>query len=334
MDLPRARIVGYQASRPHLRILTLPEELVEPAPAPGAVNNSDVALDSAIVREGWFALFPSRGVWGMSLPFSGEGFRVEGEWDRCCPAPNPRNVWLARSSKFEDVRSPRSHDQTLVAEYDGVARVEVRRFELPPELSLRATITDGLLTSPWESNRAGLAGLQLFRYGASDPEPFASELGPDLAVVGQAGDLLMLTETRSLGRDGFWLYEPGACQPVYVAPPPGMEFGMFSSFSPDADRIAIGIENPEAVHGRAGRYVRDQSSMMAIVDARTGAVRVADGGFDNFASSPVWTADGRWVIFDAPFDLSLYACDTLADQPTLIPVLRKRGRPSPLVVLE
>jgi len=70
---------------------------------------------------------------------------------------------------------------------------------------------------------------------------------------------------------------------------------------------------------------------LALVDVATADVTLVDGRFDDFGTTPVWNRDGSWIIFDAPFDKSLVACDVGSGTPRLHPILRRRGRPGPLV---
>ena len=65
--------------------------------------------------------------------------------------------------------------------------------------------------------------------------------------------------------------------------------------------------------------------------APDGAVVLADGRVDNFIPAPMWDADGRWLIFNPPFDKSLFGCDTHAARPAPVPIVRRRGRVSPLI---
>jgi len=104
------RILGYQASRPNLRLLRLPEEVVEPSPVP---VNARIALDHGFARDGWLVFMPGQEVRGVPVPLEGEAFRV-GRWWDCVPAPNPRTVWLANPDDGGDDE----HAPTVVAEYD------------------------------------------------------------------------------------------------------------------------------------------------------------------------------------------------------------------------
>jgi Tol biopolymer transport system component len=106
-----------------------------------------------------------------------------------------------------------------------------------------------------------------------------------------------------------------------------------ASFSPDGTRMALAIREESPPDGlaaaAAGRYL-PRWTRLALIDVVTAEARLVQGRFDNFCTTPVWSPDGRWLLFNAPFDKSLFACDTHARPPVLQPFLRRRGRPSPL----
>src|SRR5690349_4879668 len=114
-----------------------------------------------------------------------------------------------------------------------------------------------------------------------------------------------------------------------VARPLAGAWNMFASFSPDGRRLAVGIDEEDS-EARLSRVVAplpellDLNDMgawierimapenagalkrfgelhrqprwnrLALIDASSGAVTLAQGRFDNFASTPLWSADSRW----------------------------------------
>jgi hypothetical protein len=329
----RLTLLGYAQSRPHLRVLRLPDEDVVPSPVG---LNRPVALDRAVVRDGWVAFDPDHEVWGVALPLAGKAFKV-GEWWQCLPAPNPRTVWLAR---------PYEGDPALAVEYDGVARAEVGRAELAPG-TLAAVVPEGFVLGPEDWSPDSVDTLTL------DGEPLA----PGWQVVARSGSLLAVAH-----RDGALSLVDVATRSVTAVEKPlaGEWNAHAASFSPDGSTLALGVAHEDRSAKLAGalpagfdltsiedmmeRLVSEPPSeevmaalespswhQLALVEAATGAVTLADGRFDNFNSTPVWSADGRRLVFDAPFDKSLFVCDVAERR--LLPVLRRRGRVSPLVDL-
>jgi len=342
------RILGYQASRPNLRLLRLPEEVVEPSPVP---VNARIALDHGFARDGWLVFMPGQEVRGVPVPLEGKAFRV-GRWWDCVPAPNPRTIWLANADVDDE------HAPTVVAEYDGVRREELARRELAPGLRLDAASSAGLVLRPPDHGPPAGGDVLLLWPWQRACEP----LGPGWHVLACHGSLLAVEH-----RNGeLTLLDAATRVETPIARPLPGGWNSFASFSPDGTRVAIGIDEEDAEertarmvaplpelrslddigawieritepqHAAALERFRKLSrqprwTRLALIDAATGAVRLAEGHFDNFASAPLWSADSRWLIFDAPFDKSLFACDTGEPQPRLTPVLRRRGRPVPRI---
>jgi len=286
--LPRLTLLGYQATRPRLRVLRLPSETVEPSPVP---LNRPIAIDHGFAREGWFVLRPGREVWG--IPGSLDDKFALGEWLTCVPAANPRTIWLG--------------DSTMALEYDGVLRREVGRVSLPGgETYVVAGVPEGLVLS-----RSGKLWL--------GDEPLA--VGND--VLATSGSRLVVAAHRS-GQLSLVDASTGTITPV-VMPFAGRWNGS-GSFSPDGAWFALGLAEQDFT---TRAMLEPDWTRLALIEVGTGAVTLAEGRIDNFATTPVWTADSRWLVFNAPFDKSLFACEIAAMR--LQPLLRRRGRPSPLV---
>jgi Tol biopolymer transport system component len=120
---------------------------------------------------------------------------------------------------------------------------------------------------------------------------------------------------------------------VVTRPFPG-DWGMSASFSPDGRKLAIGLKESPPVRNPSealATFGEPQWTRMVLVDCATGEVTLIEGRFDNSAWTPVWSHDSAWLVFDAPFDKSLFACHVHDPSPSLIQILRRRGRPAPLV---
>src|SRR4051812_34416011 len=92
MVLPELTLLGYQDTRPHLRVVSLPDERVKPSPVP--LNAADCALDVGFPRDGWMCFHACPEVWAIPIPLKGKASRIGWWWD-CVPSTNPRTVWLA-----------------------------------------------------------------------------------------------------------------------------------------------------------------------------------------------------------------------------------------------
>jgi hypothetical protein len=325
-ELPVFRVLGYQQSRPYLRVLRLPEETVEPSPVS---VNADVALDRGFTREGWLVFNAFADIRGVPVPLEGRAFRV-GRWWDCVPAPNPRTVWLANPGPKFDESAP-----TIIAEYDGVARRERARRKLTRSLRLEAAVVDGLIFRGHDHGNRDDDTLWIWTWESEDVEAFS----PGLAVVA-AHDALLAVADRDKRLS---ILDTGTRRSTPVVKPAVGEWASKGSFSPDGRWLALGYEEGmEDADGDLPITVTDPFAVLAelsrpswtklaFVDTATGPSVVAEGRFNDFATSPVWTADSRWVIFDAPYENSLFACEAHAAPPQLIPIVRRRGRPRPLI---
>jgi hypothetical protein len=80
------------------------------------------------------------------------------------------------------------------------------------------------------------------------------------------------------------------------------------SFSPDGCYLAISGEtemrepNTRTFIETIEATYEPTPSVMTLIELTTGSVQIVDGQFDNWASDPVWSADGDWVIFAAPYE--------------------------------
>jgi WD40-like Beta Propeller Repeat len=182
-------------------------------------------------------------------------------------------------------------------EYDGVAREVVDEVVFPAGARLVAEIPAGLivheLTGDWS----------LWRRGASAGEPL------DLRTAGPPGTYWPELDEQPIFFDRYG-------NPIRLSSRLPGQVGFGRSFSPDGRYAAIDLDmsDPEplpesdevpglSMLDRAGEIVRYtvEPHRLALIDCTTGNIRVAWGVFDNFATHPVWSDDGEWLVFYAPF---------------------------------
>jgi hypothetical protein len=338
-----------------LRLLRLPEETIEPSPVP--LNGASAALDRGFARDGWLVFNPVEEVWGVPVPLEGRAFRV-GRWWDCVPALNPRTIWLA-NPVGPDANAGLDHDApTLVVEYDGVLRQEVRRLELSQSLRLEAAVPDGLILRPSLVTGDRDNDVLLLRPWHSDEARLLTS-GWDvvachdslLAVEHRDGDLTLVdTATRtevpvgkplpgewrfsgSFAPDGAWLamsvHEESTETwyadrlPDEAYPPQGEDLGpWFASRLQDPAYLATAKETGK-------RLSEPRWTRLALIDCATGAVTMTEDRFDGGASTPLWSQDGSWLIFNTA--TRMFACHVRESPLRLTRIVRRRGRPGPLV---
>jgi hypothetical protein len=278
------------------------------------------ALDRGFVRDGWLVFNPNEEVWGVPLPLKGKAFRV-GRWWDCVPAPNPRTIWLAGPVQPDPDVGPDIEAPTVLEEYDGVRGETVATLELEAGVGLEAATPEGLVIKRGESS-----ALLLLQWGSRDAASLAEG-----DVVSQRGSLLALTGRRQ-GTDRLDVLDVAARRELEVAKPVQGQWGMFGSFSPDGRLFAISIDGRD--RSRVDPFTAlnpPGGSSLVLVDCSRGSAATVNGLFIDFGTAPVWSSDSRWLVFNAPFDKSLFVCDVEANEPTLRPVVRQRGRPGPLI---
>jgi hypothetical protein len=322
--MPTIQVVAYDAPPHGLRIVRLPEGQVETpsvVPVPKEAKN---APDRAFRREGWIVFLPNEAVWGAPESLSGEAFMIGSWWD-CVPALNPRTVWLGAAVDPNPNAGWDRSGPNVLQEYDGLQREVVRKREVDSGLRLEAVAEEGIVLRD-DDARLVLVG--------DDGE--AAELcqGHVLARHGSLLAIRQATWSESL-EFGLRLLNLTTGVGVVVEPPLGGPWGIFASFSPDGGTLAIGIEEapwPTEPDEAIKLVDKRKWTRLALIDATSATVRLAEGRFDNFAAAPVWTADGSWLVFDAPFDKSWFVCQVSHPEPSLVPVMKGPARPSPLAV--
>jgi hypothetical protein len=309
--VPRLRLLGYQPSRPNIRLVRLPELEVEPSPV--RVNDS-VALDYAIRREGWIALKSHR-VWGVPIPLDGPAFVVGPSFD-FLPSHQPRAIWLNDGNipRDEPWRRP-----WVYLEYDGVARQVIDRIEVPAEARLVRDSGDALFASAHDGwYRRERTGGQFERV--------------DERTAAQPGALLRTSAEHSSAEV---INSSGAAVPVEL--PIQGSWGRGST-SPDGRHqvFDVDVSGPPEPHSftdiAQGRVkYTPRPHRLGIIDLQDGSASVAEGVYDNFAYKPVWSDDGQWLVFYAPFQRNrLWACNVTAQRLESISFGR-RSPPAPLV---
>jgi|GEM_PF-4794006 len=267
-----------------LRIVRLPEAVVEPAPVS---LDTEYALDNCIRREGWLVFMPDVNVWGIPLPLGDLPFRVATESRVDAAGADPRTIWL------------RHRNSRTLTEYDGLAREVRREVELPgPEFSLATVTASGFLLNSesglhaWEPPRK--PRLLLADAGAQDvtDNGRARVLGWRLST----GVLLIIDPT-----DGSHVTVPGS----------GGGRWRDGVFSPDGNWLALDLDcSPVTTLEEARVQFRDvvqggatyepKPHRLGLVRCADGALMIADGVYDNFANL-VWSLDSKWIAFNTPF---------------------------------
>jgi hypothetical protein len=305
-----------------LRLLRFPEEIIEPSPV--SLDAAHDALDRGFVRDGWLVFTPNEEVWGVPVPLEGRAFRV-GRWWDCVPAPNPRTVWLGNPVDPDpdvgiDLDAP-----TVIAEYDGVARRELIRRELPGAFALYAAVPEGLvIAAPDVDGDRDRDVLSLWPYEGGR----STALAPGWQVIASHGSLLAVAHRN--GEMTFVDVATRAQTPI-TKPLPGA-WDQEGSFSPDGAWLAISLAEAHPTRAMVAQGLNEPHwRRLALINTATGEVTMTTDRFDNLASPPVWSHNGAWLIFNAPFDKSLFACDVTRSPPHLIPIVCRRGRPSPLI---
>ena len=114
----------------------------------------------------------------------------------------------------------------------------------------------------------------------------------------------------------------------------------FPSFSPDGSLVALATDvNPMDLSDGPSidEILEDENelpespSVMVLIDATTGDIRGVDGQFTNFASEPVWSRDGEWIVFDAPFEERNLYLVHVTSRSSLISVAFEHEPPLPLM---
>jgi hypothetical protein len=310
--VPQLRLLGYMSGRPHIRLVHVPEAVVEPAPVP--LNGSGEAFDFALRRDGWIA-FGGFTVWGMPVPLEGEAFKV-GRSFGFLRSENPRAIWVTDGHRSAE-------EGQAFLEYDGVARTVVDRVDVPRGYGM----FDARGTDAFVRDRQDCEWLLDRRSGRLSPISY--------------DDVPALLGERRLcgGREWVFIDDQGARTPVDPLPEGQPALSEFGSFSPDwryfavdldvSDRSRVIPSMIDIAHGLV-RY-EPVPHRLVIIDCLNGAIAVAEGVFDDFASEFVWSLDSEWVVFSTPFaPHGIWAC-SMRDLRLEWISFGRRHAPGPLV---
>jgi hypothetical protein len=286
MPVPDLRLLGYAPTRPMLRVLRLPDAVAEPAPVS---LDTGYALDDCLRRDGWLVFAPNINVWGLPLPFGERPFRVATETWVVATGADPRTVWL------------HGRDSPTVAEYDGVAREVRREIELPgARFSVAAVTPSGFLI---HDDHSGLYAWE----PSQPPRLLLDDIGGGVCDEGHTRMVC-----RRLSTDELIILDLNNGSHVTVARPEGCRWAVrVGVFSPDGALLAVDLDySPEIAQEEALARIRQvalgqgkyelQPHRLGIIRCADGALTIADGVYDNYASI-VWSLDSGWIVFATPF---------------------------------
>src|SRR5690349_16101946 len=127
--MPQMRVLGYQPTRPRLRLLSLPEGTVEPSPV--RLDAAANALDRGFARDGWIAFVPNLGAGGPHLAVSTrhrEGLSLldvasRRQLEIAKPLPGPWGMFPSFSPDGSMLAIEVAEDPRPTTEEDAVARL-------------------------------------------------------------------------------------------------------------------------------------------------------------------------------------------------------------------
>jgi hypothetical protein len=185
-------------------------------------------------------------------------------------------------------------------EFDGVSQTVRDRVEFPAESRLVAVTPDGFVVK-------GLEGLELWQHDTTthglliDAWHVVSSAGKTLAVI-RDGELVLVRTPNG--------------EAIVVPNPTGGDWHLFlGTFSPDGRRFAHSVTvKPEtrteeqmmeafqevvsaAAEGRQAPTFEPTLDQLVIVDCDDGSVEVVDEPFENAACHPIWSQDGKHIVF-------------------------------------
>jgi hypothetical protein len=319
-EVPDLRMLGYHERKPMLRIIRLQAREFEPAPTS---LDTGYALDYCLRREGWIAFRPNLDVWGLPTPLNGDPFLVAKSASWAIGA-DPSTIWLTDTAS--------ETGRPIVARlYDGLSRSVIREVELPLGFRPCGETTEALIL-----RRDDVVGLFEWRERRERPEmlvPDAAHIYAEqssrfaCAAAGDTDDLIVVdAEARTTTR--------------VPLPDGASRWELKGAFSSDGSKLAIAIDyspqrTMEELLGRLSSVVSGASvayerapRRLAVVDS-LGKLALSDDEFDNFAW-PVWSVDGDWLVFNAPFQArGLWIASTTDLRLQRIPF--KRNPPVPLM---
>jgi hypothetical protein len=236
----------------------------------------------------------------------------------CAPSLDPANFWIAATSRVSGARVLVEIDRNGRAVADPIPVADGTRLEAVTPLGFVIDSED--------------AGLQLFERGDGSPKPIAG-LSGDWEVVG-VHDSTIVVQRRLFElaivdlRHGTILAVERAGEGAW---------GSHAAFSPDGTTIAIDARPdppplPRPFAEAIGAESPLERARLAFIDVASGATTVCRGEFAVHSYMPVWSRDGRWIVFASPFEkrqIWLVA----RDDPELRRVSFRRQPPMPMLDL-
>jgi len=303
-----------------LRVMRLPEAQFEPAPVSLDTGH---ALDKCLRRDGWIAFAPNCEVWGLPTPLGRPPFLIRTNAVVACAGEDARTVWLADAERSDEAPS-------AVTLFDGVTRKIVREIVVPAGFDLVGETPFGFVLG-----RGYGGGLHLWAAGRDAPERLLDGVSAYRVDSGGARVFCWRPDSEEIV-----LLDLARRAHVSVPQPEGARWELRTAvFSPGATRLAISIDYSAQLTAEerstrfaeivAGRGSYDpKPRRLGLLSTTSGAITIADGQYDNFAN-PIWSIDGEWVVFNAPFQpRGLWVCR--AAEARLERVRFSRDAPVPL----
>ena len=315
MDLPDLTVLGYSDRRQRLRMIRVAERSVEVAPAS---LDKTIGYASMTLRDGWIAVDCHQELWSVPLPITAPGHLVARGLFDFQPSLDPANFWLAASSQSSRAR--------VLVEVDRHGRALAEPIPVADRTRLEAVTPMGLVIHRQDED------LQLLQRadGASSP---LSGLKGGWRVAG-VHDSTLVVERRSLDLAIVDLRDEKI---VPVERPGAGAWGSSAVFSPDGMTVAIDVRPdppppPRPFTEPVGSGGELSRAWLVLVDVASGASKVCVGEFAVHAYRPVWSRDGRWIVFASPFERrQIWLVDR--DEAVLRRVPFRRQPPMPMLDL-
>ncbi|MDQ6839948.1 MAG: hypothetical protein M3137_16880 [Actinomycetota bacterium] len=276
--------LGYCPRRPWLWLVDLDSK--EIAPANTSLPGADSAISEMSVRDEWLAVQTHSTLWSVPLALNGPGRRVV-ETFTFAPSVDGRSVWVEAPGEL------RVRHRPIAVDGHGVV---VNRLDLPLGWRLHAETPAGFVIEDYDHG-------QLATFVADEVRPLVDDRVRMLGAT--HGSVVVWTRWDDNAVLG--MTDAAAGRTQMIRHPAVAEWQSFASFSPDGRTLAIG-GFPDPREPLTGSFIDNLSkpyvgrpALMMLVDTASGACRRVQGEYDQFATTPAWSADGGWVAFHAPF---------------------------------
>jgi hypothetical protein len=278
VSIPPLVLLGYSDRRPFLRVVRLDDRSVEPAPV--SLDGVE-GLSSLLIRDGWIAARAHHEVWTVPLPLGEGRAEILAESFDCEPDRDGMTVWLEADD-----------GSGTFVRVNGLTRTACAQVELGKGTRIDAVVPAGFVVR---------RGTEL---ALVDNENFATEPIGSGHVQASYGNVILVGESSG----GLALYDLDSASRTEVDDPGVGRWQRFASFSPHGQSIAIGADRdpprplPEQTDWANLPPYEGSPSCLVLIDVATGKAVIAEGSFDNFAWTPVWSSDGEWLVFGAPYE--------------------------------